>query len=293
MKKIYFLTLALICAIAANAVNIPSGTKLYFAPNSNWLQASARFAAYYFGNDNAWVDGSEIKDGVYEFTTPSGTWTNVIFVRMNPEATANNWDNKWNQTSDLTYDGTNNLYTYASGSSVWDKGNGTWSVFAYPEKVYILGHLDGISAWKTNSGVTVDATEDGVYKATGVTVVDSSGGYGYFAFTDKLSSTSNDWDGLGARYGANESNAAVTLGSNMTVSICDNSWKLAAGTYDMVLSLVDKTLKVTETVPTSVEETLVDSAAVEYFNLQGVKVACPENGLFIKKQGNKVTKVIL
>ncbi len=44
----------------------------------------------------------------------------------------------------------------------------------------------------------------------------------------------------------------------------------------------------------SVEETLVDSnAAVEYFNLQGVKVDNPENGIFIKKQGAKATKVVL
>ena len=34
-------------------------------------------------------------------------------------------------------------------------------------------------------------------------------------------------------------------------------------------------------------------APVEYFNLQGVKVANPEGGLFIKVQGNKATKVVL
>ena len=34
-------------------------------------------------------------------------------------------------------------------------------------------------------------------------------------------------------------------------------------------------------------------APVEYYNLQGIKVANPSNGLFIKKQGNKTTKVIL
>ncbi len=45
---------------------------------------------------------------------------------------------------------------------------------------------------------------------------------------------------------------------------------------------------------TGVEETLVDeNAPVEYYNLQGMKVANPENGLFIKKQGNKATKVVL
>ena len=35
------------------------------------------------------------------------------------------------------------------------------------------------------------------------------------------------------------------------------------------------------------------NAPVEYYNLQGMKVANPENGIFIKKQGNKVTKVVL
>ena len=35
------------------------------------------------------------------------------------------------------------------------------------------------------------------------------------------------------------------------------------------------------------------SAPVQYFNLQGVEVKNPEHGIFIRKQGNKVTKVIL
>lgn len=36
-----------------------------------------------------------------------------------------------------------------------------------------------------------------------------------------------------------------------------------------------------------------ENAPVEYFNLQGVRVENPANGLFIRRQGNKVTKVIL
>ena len=35
------------------------------------------------------------------------------------------------------------------------------------------------------------------------------------------------------------------------------------------------------------------NAPVEYYNLQGVKVANPENGIFIKRQGAKATKVVL
>ncbi|MDE6126976.1 MAG: hypothetical protein K2G30_08465 [Muribaculaceae bacterium] len=36
-----------------------------------------------------------------------------------------------------------------------------------------------------------------------------------------------------------------------------------------------------------------DNAPVEYYNLQGVRVAEPANGIFIRRQGNKVTKVAL
>ena len=43
-----------------------------------------------------------------------------------------------------------------------------------------------------------------------------------------------------------------------------------------------------------IENTVVnENAPVEYYNLQGVKVANPENGIFIKKQGVKATKVVL
>lgn len=45
---------------------------------------------------------------------------------------------------------------------------------------------------------------------------------------------------------------------------------------------------------TGIEDIEADNNAdVEYFNLQGVRVANPENGLFIRRQGNKVTKVIV
>lgn len=43
---------------------------------------------------------------------------------------------------------------------------------------------------------------------------------------------------------------------------------------------------------TGLENLGVDNAAVEYYNLQGVRVANPTNGVFIKRQGNVTTKVI-
>ena len=45
---------------------------------------------------------------------------------------------------------------------------------------------------------------------------------------------------------------------------------------------------------TGIEDVEFDeNAPVEYYNLQGMKVANPEKGIFIKKQGKKATKVVL
>ena len=115
------------------AANITGGTVLYLKPNSNWTQSNARFAAYFFGNGEKWVSMTQVlgDSSVYEVTAPAGTWKNVIFCRMNPANSTNNWNNKWNQTGDLTYNGTNNLCTIKSGQ--WDCGtNVTWSSYTAP-----------------------------------------------------------------------------------------------------------------------------------------------------------------
>ena len=110
----------------SNQKPVESAGKLYLVPNSNWKVDNARFAAYFFGNGERWLDmADEDGDGCYECELPEG-YPNVIFCRMNPNASANNWNNKWNQTADLVVptDGTN-CYTVKEGT--WDKGGGTWS----------------------------------------------------------------------------------------------------------------------------------------------------------------------
>lgn len=44
----------------------------------------------------------------------------------------------------------------------------------------------------------------------------------------------------------------------------------------------------------AIEYIIIDNnTPVEYYNLQGVKIENPSNGIFIKKQGDKITKIIL
>ena len=128
------------------------GFTVYLSPNSNWKADNARFAIYVWNdnNSNKWVDMTDDDgDKIYEAVVPSG-YNKIIFCRMDPTNTSNNWDNKWNQTEDLDLP-TNgdNLYKVASGT--WDKGGGNWS------------HFDSAACVHEASGegtVTVPATCD-------------------------------------------------------------------------------------------------------------------------------------
>lgn len=65
-------------------------------------------------------------------------------------------------------------------------------------------------------------------------------------------------------------------------------------TLTLTVSDASVTLKAEAGSVSGIESIEADSnEAVEYYNLQGIKVANPENGLFIRKQGNTVSKVLV
>ena len=97
---------------------------IYLKTNSNWETDSARFAAYFFGNGEKWVSmETVVADSVYRVAVPSG-YPNVIFVRMNGANTSNDWNNKWNQSPDLSVPSNNYQMYTVSG---W--GSGSWGSY--------------------------------------------------------------------------------------------------------------------------------------------------------------------
>lgn len=70
------------------------------------------------------------------------------------------------------------------------------------------------------------------------------------------------------------------------------AWLHDSKNYDEMASLTPFVVDSSYNSVDSVEQDRSD-AEVEYYNLQGVKVANPDNGIFIRRQGNKVSKVIL
>ena len=182
MKKLFFFVCALVCAMSLSA------KEFYLVPNSNWLKDNARFAIYAYhgtGGDKVetWVGMTAVEGATVTYhATVDDAYTTLVFCRMNPNTTENNWDNKWNQTNDLSLSeaGDNNCYTIADGA--WSNGNGTWSKYVYVEDVYTVAGGATIfgSEW-SESDTTNDMVkqEDGTYKWEKKNVTLSEGDYTY------------------------------------------------------------------------------------------------------------------
>ena len=90
--------------------------------------SGSRYAVYTFGGGNkkVWTDMTNVSGDLFTVQLDKNTFTGLIFCRMDGATTENNWDNVWNQTEDLTLDGT--LYTVTGwGTEVGAKLPGTWS----------------------------------------------------------------------------------------------------------------------------------------------------------------------
>lgn len=155
---------------ASATITIAADNTVYLKPNSNWLQANARFAVYYWDASNTgWADMTRVSEceEVYMAQIPAN-YTNIIFCRMNPSTTENSFGEsvKWNQTADCEVKNTQ-LYTIAEG--VWDKGNGSWSTYTPVECInrwYVSGNFNNFSLTHpfTNNQVAITLAANATYE---------------------------------------------------------------------------------------------------------------------------------
>lgn len=204
---------------------------------------------------------------------------------------------------------TSNSWVIAPGNYDFIVDAKDFSLTVYPagsgpmteDVVYLCGHVNG-NTWDPAQGVKIVKNDSGIHSISEVTISNADNGYGYFSFSRALGSS---WDVMNAadRYGAPSDNTLVTLDNPMSVTTyvgggnasgC-KSWKLAAGKYNMDLNLSTKKLTVSKYVdPTGIEGIESDDEVTPvYFNLQGVKVDNPSNGIYIKVTGKKTEKVIV
>lgn len=139
---------------------------VYLTVDPQWKSDGARFAAYFWGGSGEkWESMTAVsgQENMYTCPIPSGR-TSVIFCRMNGGTTANSWDNKWNQTVDLSLsDGHMFTITNPWNSSNDNKATGSWSTF---------------STGKTMSTAGISGTGAKVYYNNGEPVIEgASAGY--------------------------------------------------------------------------------------------------------------------
>lgn len=269
---------------------------------------------YIFGSFNEWntVNSTEMTyaNGVYtleDIILDAGSNFGLATVQ------ADNWDtinaNRYGFATDNAYailGGAANPIVKGSGA-IQVALAGTYDItvdlnamtitltgdIAYPEKLYVLGNLS-VGNWDTNAGIELTPT-NGVYEGT-ITVTDASEGYGYFTFVSALGA---NWDAVNAsvRFGATEKDEAIADGETKALKSVggggENSWKVAAGEWNVKVDLNAFTVTITKA--TGVEGVAVAAEEVPavYYNLQGVQVNNPANGLYIVKRGNKVTKELI
>lgn len=102
-------------------------TSVYLMPNSEWLEGNARFAVYAWNDaGNKWFDCADAGDGIHFVVKNFDfSYKNVIFCRMDPDKTENNWDNRLNATVDTVVStGRNRYYRFDEGTL--NNVSGSW-----------------------------------------------------------------------------------------------------------------------------------------------------------------------
>ncbi|MBR5551110.1 MAG: hypothetical protein IKV83_04245 [Muribaculaceae bacterium] len=155
--------------------------------------------------------------------------------------------------------------------------------FEGPAELYMVGHDNN---WDPANPTVIAMTETaGVYEAV-------------LTFANKefkFSEVKGTLDEFNAKAICIANDATVELdqatplykyaGSNCKANIATGK------EYKVTIDLNANTITISES--TAVEGIEVEEGEAVYYNLQGVKVANPENGVFIKVQGNKASKVLV
>lgn len=242
------------------------------------------------GKDNKWP-GLRIRQS-----------SNNIYIAEVPEGAALFIFNNGNgsQTADLTDPAP--IYHGEKGST---KFNSTLSV-------YVIGDIklfDDSEAhiWANNwGGAQMTYEGEGIYKIERLEMLPNN----YTPELQKdfmpsqfrlISKLNSDWNDNGNNYGPASDDKTFVQGfaSNFKIEVgaSNNNWSFATSkvsdhfdTIDLTLDVINGTLS--SNYSTGVESITEDNtnAPAEYYNLQGVKVNNPENGLYIVRQGNKVSK---
>ena len=278
MKKFYLMMALVLCALTANADDAQQGCKIYFDATG----CTENVVQFCIGHDG-WTSAYEMQKIAntnlyfYEFTEKWGGYNYFAVIGVGSKWGDGNWsvsnlkNAPFYTAPQYSYrlDAQSYLITHSGKNTI----NTSWMGGGYAElnktqKVEVLHDGDNLSGAATLSshklsGVKASAPVNGTEIAA--------------AQTATVTCVATVEDGTCFK-GWFEGETLVSENATYTYVVTGEKTLIAKFAYDPV---------------TAIESVEAASAAVEYYNLQGVKVANPEKGIFIKKAGNKTTKVIL
>lgn len=165
--------------------------------------------------------------------------------------------------------------------------------FVYHRSVAGVRYSDGASALTVMEG---ENFLQGKATCTGIAAFQVDGvNYIVLPTVDAAGARANAFNVVNCATGAVVANSQGVAGASANYAQDYSAWVNEDGTVSIAQLVQGQYLAMFKLTlgASSIEEIAAENAAVEYFNLQGVKVANPENGLFIKKQAGKATKVVL
>lgn len=176
---------------------------------------------------------------------------------------------------------------------------------AAPEAMYIHGHFPG-SYYDFSAPVQMTAEEGGkVFTATNVYIggnADAEGNPLSYVFSDAKAEgdapqsyalRTIDWSAINGN--VYHKNGVTHTATGDHAEIAPFEVENGEGNYDFTADFSGFSPKFTaeKNISTGVEGITVDTAEAEYFTLQGVRVANPSNGIYIRRQGSTTTKVFV
>ena len=236
------------------------GDVTYFAVPMS-LDGSARSAAFGVYDETGKLHATYVPEGI---ATGMGQMGSIAVEAINEEAVA--------------------IYRFIPGVFAGKYTFAPAKPFEGPAELYMVGHDN---AWDpANPAVLAMTEEAGVYEAT-------------LKFDNKefkLSETKGTWDEFNAKAMCIDGDKTVELNvATALYKYADTNCKANIETgknYTVTVDLNNNTITIKEASGVEGIEA-EDNAPAVYYNLQGVKVANPENGVYIKVQGNKASKVLV
>lgn len=187
----------------------------------------------------------------------------------------------------------------------YNKGDEPVITVKVPDALYVVGDLSN-GQWNPTAAGTVALTKNGNEFTGEFTLIDADENCSYFSFLTALDdeTSAKPWDGAnsGDRYGAAVANEPAIIGNVTPVTLYAEgvnassaaSWKVAPGKYGVKVIFGENAIEMVLTqISSGVAGVEVADEAPVYFNLQGVRVAEPQNGVYVVRRGAKVSKEMI